>query len=145
MQCMVCDMATPWWEWVEKVSGERDQISIARELERLGVRIDASTLSNWKTGKTKPTSDKVVRFARAYRVSPVVGLIAAGILTESDVPNVVQVDRSLGERHVDELLENVRSRIPDDAASGLQADDISAIGQGFTTGDNRLEDRRKRL
>jgi transcriptional regulator with XRE-family HTH domain len=97
---------TAWWEWVQEVSGQMMHKAIA---ERTG--IDPSTISNWSNGNTKPKADNVVRFARTYGVSPVVGLIAAGILTENDVPNVVQIERPLLDHNIDELLDHIRSRV----------------------------------
>lgn len=66
------------------MTNDAPQKDIARR-----VNVDAATVSRWKGTRgeagQRPSADAVLRFANSYGVSPVVALIQAGILDESEV------------------------------------------------------------
>lgn len=68
-----------WGAFVRAVAGGHSQATIAQS-----AGITQPTASRWLSGETGPTVAAAVRLARAYGVSPVQALMAAGFLTKED-------------------------------------------------------------
>lgn len=69
---------TPWWEYVQRVSGGDSQSEIAR---RLG--LSAGAVNRWQHTGPKPVN--VSEFARAYGRPVPEAMVAAGFMDESDL------------------------------------------------------------
>lgn len=79
----------PWWDYVEMISDRAQQKDVAT-----ATGIDASTVSRWSSGKQAPSPKQVVTLARAYRRSPLEGLIAAGFLSQDEAGVTVVTARA---------------------------------------------------
>ena len=98
-------------------------VTISRAAE-----VDAGNVSRWKTGKTRPSAETVVKIARTWRRPPVEALIASGHLSANEVDGeVVEVAMSTGDLAVDDLIEEMRRRI---ATAEAQSAFIDALTQG---------------
>lgn len=138
-----------WPQYVRRHSGA----ALVKEIgENAGVH--PSTVGRWlpAVGRPKrPDGDHVVKFARAYRRPPVEALIAAGYLQPNDISDndVIELGASLSDVSADELLKEVRRRIPDDRAAASTADG-DHLGEryledlGNPGGGDRLKQRSKR-
>lgn len=102
-------MQETWWEYVQRISAGATQKDIA---ETTG--LDQSSISRWKRDGTNPTAAAAVAFARAYRRPPVESLIAASYIERSETAGVIEVAASVKTFHIDDLLAEVRRRIPED-------------------------------
>ena len=96
--------------WPSYLAAISDNAPGARIAERTG--IPDSTVSRWFSGKAKPRPDQVVTVARAYGLSPLQGLIAAGYLEEGDVetpePLGVEIRRFTDLQLAEETLRRIR-------------------------------------
>lgn len=101
-------MPENWWEYVQRISRHVPQKDIAAV-----TGIEQSSISRWKVDQTRPKAEAVVAFARAYRRSPVEALIAAGYMEKNEVTGVIEIAASARELSSDDLVAELRSRIPD--------------------------------
>ncbi len=119
-----------WWNFVVGAISP-DTSSMAAQ--KIGV--NPATLTRWKQG-TPPDAPHVVAFARAYQVSSIKALIAAGILTADDVSDVSDVcpnEIALADIPLGELLAELRTRLEEaEAAFG----DLGVLGSA--KGDKRV-------
>jgi transcriptional regulator with XRE-family HTH domain len=65
--------------------------------------VDNGTVSRWVSGKNHPKAEQVIRVARAYNVSPLGALVAAGYLQQDEIEGEVTVPRALGLSEFTEL------------------------------------------
>lgn len=105
-----------WWPYVKQVSGTDRQDAIAAT-----AGVDGSTVSRW-ANQQRPSADHAAKFARAFGDSPIRAMVIAGYLREEDFDTVVNLDIPLAQRHIDDLLEEIRSRIPDELAAARDGD-----------------------
>lgn len=101
-------MPANWWEYVQRTSRHVPQKDIAAV-----TGIEQSTISRWKVDQTRPKAEAVVAFARAYRRSPVEALIHAGYIEKTEVTGVIEIAASAQELSSDDLVAELRCRIPD--------------------------------
>lgn len=78
-----------WGVYVQTNSNGEQKSAIAGKLH-----VDPSTVGRWISGHTQPKPLQVIAFARAYGLSPIPGLIAAGYLTPEDVSGEVVIESS---------------------------------------------------
>ena len=75
-----------WADYVATNSnGERKNVIAGK------IPVDPATVGRWMSGSTTPQPLQVIAFARAYGLSPIPGLIAAGYLTPEDVGDGVVI------------------------------------------------------
>lgn len=85
-------VSNEWAAYVGEVAGSDSGAAIARRLN-----VSDSKVSYWKRGERSPTVSEAIRFARVYGRSPFEGLVAAGYLTEDEIPEQsIVVTKSLG-------------------------------------------------
>lgn len=144
-------MAAKWWAYVMRHSRDARPKDIALALD-----IHSSAVGRWNpdaTDTTRPDADYVVKFARVYKRPPVEALIAASYLNPDDVggsKTVVELVDSLSASTADELLREIRRRIPEDGQT--TAADTDHLGEGYlddlghsdTARSDRLKQGRKR-
>ncbi|GAB2678635.1 hypothetical protein GCM10027088_67510 [Nocardia goodfellowii] len=94
-------------DWKQAVSHGDSDRAIAARMGTNQMRV-ARHLSD------TPVAETVVAFSRTYGVSPVEGLIAAGVLTRAEVQRA-SVREALQEATGAELAEEVRRRLAPDA------------------------------
>lgn len=100
---------TPWSRYIDATSNGDLNTVIAQK-----VRVDPATVGRWRTGAIDPKPRQVVEYARAYGLSPLSGLIAAGYITEQEVGVKVFVpDITLSDFTVTALAEELASRLRD--------------------------------
>lgn len=99
---------TPWSEYIDATSAGAYNAVIA---DRIGV--DPATVGRWRAGAVDPKPRQVVAYARAFDLSPVQALVAAGYLDESELDLPVTPPRafSLRDFSTSELLEEALSRV----------------------------------
>lgn len=68
-----------WWEYITQVSGAATQKDVATK-----TGLDQTAFSRWKTGRTRPSAEHVIQFARGMGRPPTEALVAAGFLTEEE-------------------------------------------------------------
>lgn len=105
--------------WPTYLSAISDNAPGARIAERTG--IPDSTVSRWFSGKAKPRPDQVVTVARAYGLSPLQGLIAAGYLQEGDVETAEPRRLAIRDFTDLELAEETLRRIREGGSQTLEA------------------------
>lgn len=76
-----------WGGYVQTNSNGEQNNTIARKLQ-----VDPATIGRWIRGQSQPKPLQVIAFARAYGLSPIPGLIAAGYLTPEDVSGEVVIE-----------------------------------------------------
>lgn len=78
-----------WVTFVRDVIGDDRQTVVAQK-----AGIDQTTISRWLGGRLQPNPVHVIRFARAYHINPIEGLVAAGLITttEADMPRTTAAD-----------------------------------------------------
>jgi transcriptional regulator with XRE-family HTH domain len=95
-----------WWEYVQRVSAHASNKDIAAK-----AGTDASTITRWKQGD-KPRAETVVAFAHGYNQSAVEALIAAGYITEDDIPKgTIQLQQSIREVPDGEFIAEMQRRL----------------------------------
>jgi hypothetical protein len=103
---------TPWSRYIEATSGGALNTVIAAK-----VNVDPATLGRWRTGAVAPGPRQVVDYARAYGLSPIGALIAAGYLTAEEVGIEVTIpSSSLSDYSTGALAEEVASRFRETAS-----------------------------
>lgn len=93
-----------WWEYVKRISDNAPAKAIAA-----AAGVDASQVTRWKEGQ-RPNADTAVAFARRYKVSPVVALIAADYLRVDEVTGAVEIHASVSDLSTNELLHEIGLR-----------------------------------
>lgn len=78
--------------WAQFVKRHRNGETNADVSRKVGA--DASTVGRWIKGQTAATPQQAINFARAYGLHPVEALVAAGILSPSDVEGKVTIETS---------------------------------------------------
>lgn len=94
-----------WWTYVTEKSGGATQTEIA---ERTG--LTQPTVNRWRT--SKPKVDNVIAFARAYDRPVLEAFVAAELISKEDA-EITEVAADLAEVPTDDLLAEIRRRIPD--------------------------------
>lgn len=77
-----------WGRYVRAISDNQSEIA-----ERIGS--SPSTVSRWMSGDVVPLATMVIQLARAYELSPVAALVAAGYLEPSEITDSGVQPRSL--------------------------------------------------
>ena len=112
-----------FWDYLMRITDGATGVTISRAAE-----VDAGNVSRWKTGKTRPSAETVVKIARTWHRPPVEALVASGHLSADEVGgDVVEVAMSAGDLAVDDLIEEMRRRI---ATAEAQSAFIDALTQG---------------
>lgn len=99
-------MAESFWNYLMRITDNASGVAISRAAE-----VDAGNVSRWKTGKTSPSAESVVKIARVWGRSPTEALVASGHLEADEVGGVVEVARGPAELSDDELLAEIRERM----------------------------------
>jgi hypothetical protein len=94
-----------WWTYVQRVAGSAS----AREISRR-TGIGQTSVNRWQTSSPKPES--VATFAEAYDRPVLEAFIGAGFLTDEQA-KVTTVKADLSDFSADDLLAEIRRRIPD--------------------------------
>jgi transcriptional regulator with XRE-family HTH domain len=89
----------------DKAKG-KDQVRLA---DLLGV--SQSTISRWKDREDPPSIEVLIAFARAVDESPVAALVEFGYLRKSDLPKVVEIERSLADVDTEDLVIELGRRL----------------------------------
>lgn len=96
-----------WSEYVAACAQGRRQSDLA-----LLIGVDQSTISRWLKGKGgRPTAENAMELARHSGDSPIVGLLAAGLLREDEIEGVVRVSDGLSANGSDALLVELGRRL----------------------------------
>lgn len=80
-----------WANYVRTNSNGDNNAAIASK-----VGVAGATAGRWVNGETVAQPQQVIAFARAYDLSPIPGLIAAGHITIDDIPDDIVVQQSDG-------------------------------------------------
>lgn len=99
---------TTWATYMSALSSSQSEIAIK-------VGTAQSTVSRWLSGDVVPDARQVITVARAYSMSPVVALVAAGYLTADEITNSGAQPRalSLHEFTDHELVREMLRRVED--------------------------------
>ncbi|MEV4689417.1 helix-turn-helix domain-containing protein [Microbacterium sp. LWH3-1.2] len=99
---------TSWSHYIDATSAGAYNAVIA---ERIGV--DPATVGRWRAGAVDPKPRQVVAYARAFELSPVQALVAAGYLDEDelDLPTTPPRAYALNDFSTSELLEEALARV----------------------------------
>lgn len=119
---------TTWWQYVVRTADTDMQKRMAD-----ATGISQTAFSRWKTGQNKPEAPHVITFARAYGRPAVEALVAAGILSDRDASEVIEIHRGLDRLSDDELLAEIRQRMKGaryGVASEAESDASSAEDEG---------------
>lgn len=98
-------MDNRWWSYVTRVIAPDVPATAARK-----AGVTPATLTRWKQG-TAPDARHVVAVAKAYGVSPLEALVAAGVLTSDDLADAGSCVVPLSEWPLDELIDEVELRL----------------------------------
>lgn len=78
------------------------------------VHVDPATIGRWRTGSFAPKPRQVVEYARAYGLSPISSLVAAGYVTAEELNIVVSVPTvSLADFSSSDIVAELAKRIRD--------------------------------
>lgn len=97
-----------WADYVATNSnGERKNVIAGK------IKVDPATVGRWMSGSTTPQPLQVIAFARAYALSPIPGLIAAGHLTPEDVGDgvIIQSTPTLDNIATHALVDELERRL----------------------------------
>jgi transcriptional regulator with XRE-family HTH domain len=95
-----------WWNYVSQVAGATATPSeIARK-----VGLTPSSVTRWQISTPKP--ETAAAFARAYGRPVIEALIAAGVVSAEEA-GVREVAANLSSVPIDDLLAEIRRRVPD--------------------------------
>ncbi|MFB9681300.1 helix-turn-helix domain-containing protein [Streptosporangium vulgare] len=94
-----------WWDYVQRITGSATQQAIA---DKTG--IGQSSIARWREKSPRP--DSAATFARAYGRPPIEAFKYAGFLSEEEA-KITQAPVNLAEIDTDDLIAEVRRRIPD--------------------------------
>ncbi|MFJ4038243.1 hypothetical protein ACIPVB_09150 [Microbacterium sp. NPDC090007] len=97
-----------WADYVATNSnGERKNVIAGKS------HVDPATVGRWMSGASTPQPLQVIAFARAYGLSPIPGLIAAGHLTPDDVGDgvVIQSTPTLDNIATHALVDELERRL----------------------------------
>lgn len=96
-----------WSEYMRHLMGDLDQNQVAQM-----TGIGQSNLSRWLSGKTIPSPESAVEFARMMRGgNPVEALVILGVIRPAELDQVVQVGASARDLTNGELVELVAKRL----------------------------------
>lgn len=99
-----------WANYVRTNSNGDNNAAIAAK-----VGVAGATAGRWVNSETVAQPQQVIAFARAYSLSPIPGLIAAGHITIDDIPDDIVVEQSDG-------LESIATRtLVDELARRIDA------------------------
>lgn len=133
---------TTWSSYIDATAGGALNNAIA---DRIGV--DPATIGRWRTGAVDPKPRQVVAYARAFGLSPIQALIAAGYITheEVDLPTGPPRAYSLDDFTTLELAEELTERVAlyDEGRAPAPGDNIAPLfsGLGLVANDSIDEDR----
>lgn len=85
-------MSESWWEYLVRASNNAPNVQIAK-----AAKVDPGSVSRWKSGKSKPSADNVINFARSYSRNPVEALTAAGYIAADEVHGAIEIQASITE------------------------------------------------
>lgn len=86
--------AQTWAEFLTAVAGPDAPTANQSEIARVA-GVSTATVSRWVSGDSRPKAEQVIGVARAYNVSPLLALVAAGYLEQSEVEGELDVPRAL--------------------------------------------------
>ncbi|MCF3939961.1 helix-turn-helix domain-containing protein [Gordonia tangerina] len=107
-------MTESYWEYLVRITDGASGVAISR-----AAQVDAGNISRWKSGKTRPSAEAVVKIARVWKRPPVEALVAAGYLTANEAGGTVEIAQSIADLGDDELLTEIRKRM--EARHGVEA------------------------
>lgn len=107
-------VAESFWNYLMRITDNASGVAISRAAE-----VDAGNVSRWKTGKTKPGAESVVKIARVWHRPPVEALVASGHLEATEVNGVVEVGLDISQLTDEELLNEIKRRMG--ARHGVEA------------------------
>ena len=104
--------AQTWAEFLTAVAGPDAPTANQSEIARVA-GVSTATVSRWVSGDSRPKAEQVIGVARAYNVSPLLALVAAGYLEQSEVEGELDVPRALaiGEFTELELAQEMLRRV----------------------------------
>jgi transcriptional regulator with XRE-family HTH domain len=86
--------AKTWADFLTAVAGPNAPTSNQSEIARVA-GVSTATVSRWVSGDSRPKAEQVIGVARAYNVSPLHALVAAGYLEQAEVEGEVEIPRAL--------------------------------------------------
>lgn len=92
----------PWMTYLSALAGPAAPAIRQSDIAK-AAGVDNGTVSRWVSGKNHPKAEQVIRVARAYKVSPLGALVAAGYLEEGELTGDVVLPRGLGLSEYSEL------------------------------------------
>lgn len=104
--------AQTWAEFLTAVAGPDAPTANQSEIARVA-GVSTATVSRWVSGDSRPKAEQVIGVARAYNVSPLLALVAAGYLEQAEVEGELDVPRALaiGEFTELELAQEMLRRV----------------------------------
>ena len=104
--------AQTWAEFLTAVAGPDAPTANQSEIARVA-GVSTATVSRWVSGDSRPKAEQVIGVARAYDVSPLLALVAAGYLEQAEVEGELEVPRALaiGEYTDLELAQEMLRRV----------------------------------
>lgn len=105
--CGQMDQQRAWPQYIDATRGTDPNTVIASK-----VGVDPVTVGRWRAGTHDPKPRQVVEYARAYGLSPLSALVAAGYLTEDEIGIEVSVPTmTLSDFSVNQLAEELAQRL----------------------------------
>ncbi|WP_415678816.1 hypothetical protein [Tsukamurella hominis] len=99
-------MTESFWTYLMRITDNASGVSISRAAE-----VDAGNVSRWKTGRSNPSAESVVKIARTWGRSPVEALVASGHLRQDEVDGVVELGLDVSALSDDDLIAEVLRRM----------------------------------
>lgn len=113
--------AKTWAEFLTAVAGPDAPTANQSEIARVA-GVSTATVSRWVSGDARPKAEQVIGVARAYSVSPLLALVAAGYLEEYEIEGERELPRGLaiGEFSELELAHEMLRRVDRGGADVLE-------------------------
>lgn len=110
---------TGWAHFLTEHARNESNAAIAKRLD-----VAASNITRWKSGSSNPDPQTAVTFARAYGVSPIAALVAAGYLDPANLEGHLVQPADLSEITTAQLLDELQRRLAE------LRETFDTIGQG---------------
>jgi transcriptional regulator with XRE-family HTH domain len=86
--------AQTWADFLSAVAGPDAPTANQSEIARVA-GVSTATVSRWVSGDVRPKAEQVIGVARAYSVSPLLALVAAGYLEQEEIEGERDLPRGL--------------------------------------------------